>query len=612
MTDPRANPIAGNPCATRADIQRAVLDLHEPLLPHTSDGGARVRLGSFGAGFERSSAELEGFARPLYGAVPLTVGGGGFPHWDRVVDGLANGSDPDHPEYWGAVLRGADQRMVEQAAIGLTLAFCPDETWGRLDTRARQNLVAWLHGIFEHDPVGNNWQFFRVLVALGLERVDAPVDHDAVERSLTLLDTYRRGAHWYVDGDFDNVDYYVPMAFHTYGLMYAAANRLGLGDDRVAEEYRERAAGFADDFQWWFGPDGAAIAMGRSLTYRFATASFWGALAWADAEPDIGWGAARGHWLRHLRWWTDKPISDRDGVLSVGYGYDNRMLCESYNSAGSPYWAMKAFTGLAAPANHPFWTDPESDAPPTAVPITIPDIGWVVTRDDEQAVALIGRPGFDFDAPEQASAKYRKLAYSSAFALAGDCPDFFGRFSTDSMLALTDDDGNRRVRVGIDAAGTEDSMVWSTWRPFRDVRVDTVTWFVGESTAHSRIHRIRNGRAVSTVESGFAVGYEEDDVAPMTLRADLAPGTAAITGSDGTTLVHSSDAERAVAVENLATNAHLVHPRVAVPVLRKRLEPGDHLLTATVFASRSAEPPVLDDGIPPEARSLLDRISQAG
>ncbi len=609
MTDPRANPIAGNAFETKADAQRAVVDLYRPLLPHTSHGGARVRLGSFAAGFEQASAELEGFARPLYGAVPLTVGGGQFPHWDRVVAGLTHGADPAHAEYWGTVLRGGDQRMVEQAAIGLALAFCPDETWGQLDERARQDLTTWLHGIFEHDPVGNNWQFFRVLVSLGLERVGAPVDQDAVGRSIALLDTYRRGAHWYVDGDFDNVDYYVPMAFHTYAMMYAAANRQGLGDDAVAERYRERAATFASDFDRWFGPDGAAIAMGRSLTYRFATASFWGALAWADVEPEIGWGAAKGHWLRHLRWWNDKPISDRDGVLSVGYGYDNRTLCESYNSAGSPYWAMKAFAGLAAPDDHPFWSASESLAAPTDGPVSIPDIAWVVARDDEQAVALIGRPGFDFDAPEQASAKYRKLAYSSAFALAGDCPDFFGRYSTDSMLALTDDDGHRRVRLGIDDAGSEDGMVWSTWRPFRDVRVDTVTWFVGDTTAHGRIHRIRNDRAVSAVESGFAVGYHDDDVEPMSLAEGRPPGWASITGTDGTTLIRSDDPGRAAAVENLAVNAHLVHGRAAVPVLRSRLDPGEHVLTATVWAGRSSEPPPLVPEVPGAAQSLLDRIS---
>ncbi len=334
VDDPaRANPIAGNPFASRDDAARAVRDLYEPLRPHVSAGGARVRLGSFASVFEESTAELEGFARPLYGIVPLTVGGGVFEHWDRIADGLDAGTDPDSPEYWGPIPADNDQRMVEQAAIGLALAFCPDRVWDPLAPATRARLVRWLHGIFEHDPNPNNWQFFRVLVALGLERVGAPFDERQVAASLRLLDSYRTGDHWYVDGALANVDYYVPFAFHTYGLMYAAANDLGLGDDAWAAGFRERAAVFASDFQHWFAPDGAAVPFGRSLTYRFAMSSFWGALAWADVESDLSWGAVRGLAMRNLRWWTAQPISDRDGVLSVGYTYDNRRLSETYNSA---------------------------------------------------------------------------------------------------------------------------------------------------------------------------------------------------------------------------------------------------------------------------------------
>ena len=229
--DPRANPLARGPLQTRDDVARAVVDLYEPLLGHVSAGARVVRLGSFASVFEQSTAELEGFARPLYGIVPLTVGGYEFAHWERFAAGLDAGTDPQSVEYWGPVPGDNDQRMVEQAAIGLALAFCPEQAWEPLSAVARDRLVRWLHGIFEHDPNPNNWQFFRVLVALGLERVGAPFDGAKVTTSLDLLDSYRVGRHWYADGALANVDYYVPFAFHTYGLMYAAANDLGLGDD---------------------------------------------------------------------------------------------------------------------------------------------------------------------------------------------------------------------------------------------------------------------------------------------------------------------------------------------------------------------------------------------
>lgn len=635
-SDPRANPLAGNPLATRADVQRAARHLYEPLRAHTSTGGARVRLGSFGAVFDDAAAELEGFARPLWGLVPLAVGGGQFEHWERFAAGLAAGTDPESVEHWGPVAGGADQRIVEQAAIGVALAFYPEKVWEPLKPAARRNLVSWLSRAFEHEPPKNNWQFFRILVALGLERIGAGYDATAVRASLRRLDRYRRGEHWYVDGRLGNVDYYVAFAFHLYGLVYAAANDLGLGDDARAEEFRERAAGFASDFQHWFAPDGAAIPMGRSLTYRFAAASFWGALAWADVETDLSWGEVRGLCLRNLRWWADKPISDRDGVLSVGFAYDNRRLAEGYNSPGSPYWCMKAFAALAAPEEHPFWAAHEEGLPVLEAPVTLPDAGWVVARDDHQAVALVAQQATDLDLPEQGAAKYRKLAYSSVFGFSGDFADAVGVVLTDSMLALSDLEaphrvngvdaiseklssrlvltgtaGQRRVRLGSERAGVEDGMAWSTWRPWPDVRIDTVCVAV-DGTWHLRLHRVHTTRALHSIESGFALGFTPVLGKPDPASVEASARAAAFRTEHGTSAIVELGGGREPAVLPLAPNANLIKPHTAVPVLSRSLGVGDHRLASAVFGSPVDEPPDDPPCIPRAAEALLERLGEMG
>ncbi len=431
-----------------------------------------------------------------------------------------------------------------------------------------------------------------MLVALGLERVGVPFDAAKVTASLDLLDSYRVGEHWYADGSLANIDYYVPFAFHTYGLMYAAANDLGLGDDARASAYRDRAGTFAADVQHWFAPDGAAVPFGRSLTYRFAMASFWGALAWANVESELTWGAVRGLSMRNLRWWADQPISDRDGVLSIGYTYDNRRLSETYSSAGSPYWSMKAFAALAAPADHPFWTSDETVLAPLAAPVTIVDAGQVITRDADHAVIMNGRPAVAVDFPEQCAAKYRKFAYSSVFGFSGDVADMFGSVHTDSMLALTDAEGNRRVRLGIEAAGVEDAMTWSTWRPWPDVRVDSVCWAV-DASRHGRVHRIRSGRDLSGVESGFAIGL--DHPGDLASDANRTGGDRAVLATSlGVSAIVDVAAAGSVArrpiVRNLAVNASLVHPRTAIPALTGPLAAGDHTVACVVHATPRTEP----------------------
>ena len=73
------------------------------------------------------------------GLAPLGAGGGDFAHWHRFAEGLANGTDPAHPEYWGTV-NGRDQRMVELAALGFALALVPEKIWEPLDAPARGNV----------------------------------------------------------------------------------------------------------------------------------------------------------------------------------------------------------------------------------------------------------------------------------------------------------------------------------------------------------------------------------------------------------------------------------------------------------------------------------------
>jgi hypothetical protein len=606
-TDPRANPMAGNPLQSRDDLQQAVRDLVEPVVRNLSPGGARARLGSFGAAFPMRVAELEGYARPLWGIVPLVAGGGEFEHWDHWVEGLANGTDPDHPEHWGACEGGGpDQRMVEMAAIGFALAFVPERLWDPLTGRRRDQVVEWLRGIERYDPAPNNWQYFRLLVQLGLERVGVDVDQDARRRSTELIESYYRGDGWYHDGFAANIDYYVPFAFHTYGLTIAAS---GLGDRDAAARYVERAHRFAPDFRVWFDDEGGAVPLGRSLTYRFAQGSFWGALAMADEEA-LPWGEVRGLALRHLRWWSRRPISDRDGVLSVGYGYDNRAMCESYNSAGSPYWAMKAFMMLAAPADHPFWTTPESCASEAGT-TTIPQAGMVVGHEPGQAVALVAQPSQSWAFLEQTRAKYKKFAYSSRWGFSGELEALFGTTTTDSMLTLVDPaTDERQTRNAVVLAEVADGLAYARWYPFPDVRVDTVLF--GGAPWHGRIHRVETARRLDTTETGFALPREPVGFGGNGPGDKVDDGAASCASEHGrSTLVDLGEhPHRSGEVRSLAVNANVMAPHTAVPAVTGRLEPGIHVLSCAVGASRTAAvvEPARAPTVPPEATALLARM----
>lgn len=599
------NPMAGNPFASRADAARALADLSAPLMGHFSAGKGRLRLGPAGAHFHEAAADLEGLTRPLWGLAPLIAGGGHFEGIGDFVTGLANGSDPDHPDYWGPAA-DYDQRIVESAAIGFALALAPETFWEPLPETAKRNLAAWLVHSLSQTPAPNNWHFFHVLVSLGLDRVGVEYDRAIIEGDLDYLETLAMEEGWYRDGPGRRAEHYIPFAMHFYGLIHAALSTgHGARDAARAERFRQRARDFAPQIRLWYGDDGAALPYGRSLTYRFAHAGFWGALALADVEA-LPWAEIRGYWARNMRYWASLPIAERDGILGVGYGYSNLLMSESYNSPGSPYWAFKAFAPLALPESHPFWQAGEAPYRATAGVSRLTQPGMIRWEEPENVTVLTG--GQEVFPMRQGPEKYGKFAYSTryGFSVENDSRSFAtGPF--DSMLAFSVDGRHALVRESESDARIGADYLCSEWSPMAGVTVQT--WLLARPPWHLRIHRITTDRPVETVEGGFTI--RRTDLPPArSLPAPPAAGHAGAgslplaggrvevaTAEDLSVLIDLSPAPRRGRVLQAQPNTNVIFPRSWAPQLLTRLEPGTTWLACAACARAAT---LGDPGRPPE------------
>lgn len=598
-----ANPLHGNPLKTRADVEKALHDLFNPLLPFFSEGGARVRLDGAGAHFDRAAADLEGFARPLWGVTPLAAGGGAFDHWALYRNGLANGTDPDHPEYWGQV-NSTDQRMVELAAIGFTMRLLPHLVWEPLPQKAKDNLAAYLTHARQFDYADNNWKFFRVLVDLGLEECGVDFDRSLTEKYLEELDGFYLGDGWYRDGNVRRIDHYIPFAMHFYGLIYA---KLAKGDEKRVAAYKERAALFAKDIRHWFDDEGGTLAFGRSLTYRFACGGIWGALAFADLEA-LPWGEIKGQFLRHLRWWADKPIANRDGILSIGYGYPNLFMSEGYNSAGSPYWALKAFLPLALPEDHPFWTAEESAAMTDEEPVPLKHPGMVMMHTPGNVVGLSsGQQNWQMRAGTE---KYAKFAYASRYGFSVEVDErAYGMGAFDGVLALSDDNRHYRVREANEVAQIAGDTLFSRWKPWGDVTVET--WLMPANPWHIRVHRITTPRALHGTEGGFAIGRAD-------LNADEtidAAGRALARSATDLSAIVDLGGQREGRAHKAYPNTNLIVAKTIVPQLRDEIPAGTTTLVTAVLAlpaSVAAEGALRQLPSAPDIAALEDLFAREG
>ena len=308
------------------------------------------------------------------------------------------------------------------------------------------------------------------------------------------------------DGKGGHRDYYVPWAFHAYGLIFA---RYGADlHPGLAETFCERARLFAPQFARWFGADGAALPFGRSLTYRFAQGAFWAALAFSGTEA-LPWGTIRGLLARHLRWWLRQSIFDAQGKLVVGYGYPNPFMGEYYNSAGSSYWALKALLPLSLPEHHAFWQAKEAPLPEIEEPSFQSANDFLLTRDPVQGhVLMLNNHEAGQSFVRHAAAKYGKFAYSSGFSFSYPMKEgSLEEGGLDNTLAVSTDSHHWRSREKTVNRGRHGGSLYSRWSPWPDWDIET--WLVPALPGYVAIHRIQASVSAEAFAGGFSLAYRD-------------------------------------------------------------------------------------------------------
>ncbi|KAK6833984.1 hypothetical protein PG987_008678 [Apiospora arundinis] len=507
----------------RASVQQLLKTLLDPLEPFFSPLKSRVRCpGATAVRFDQTASEIEGICRPLWGLACLLAGGGEYHGTEWWVQGIKAGTDPESPEFWGYP-RDNDQRMVEMCPFGYALAVAP-QFWQSLNERERGNVEAWLgNSINEKNMPNTNWLWFRVFANLGLKKNGGKFSQDRLDSDIEHLNTFYRGDGWSNDGPegIHQMDYYSSsFAIHFLQLLYAKL--AGDEEPERAEEFKKRAQMAALDLVHYFDDEGRAIPFGRSVGYRFAMVSFWGALAYAGVElpAPLTWGMVKGIVLRHLRWWQTQPdIWSPSGTLTIGYSYPNMYMAKNYNSPGSPYWACLGFICLAVPPEHPFWTS-EEELPRDVIPKIkgLKHPGHIVSSLGGHCMLLSSGQACGYPM-KGTHAKYGSFAYSSAYGYS---------YALASQLGLSDDGGEywktRRASeyAGLETRGTDDDaganneitpVLVSVWKPFRDVTVRTTLVPPAEATPnwHLRAHRIEAaGREVMTADGSFAIRNQRE------------------------------------------------------------------------------------------------------
>ncbi len=459
---PAAAPIAPAVPAAYAQWQGRARELLRPLAALMRPGRADIPLPGRPSDHDAQADRLESFARPLLLAAlylqsepeseesetaPADDLRARLATWFRA--GLALGSDPASPEYWGPDAN-YHQHHVEMGLMAIALQLARADLWDPLPDAHRARLCAWFATARGGGIVNNNHLFMSAHILEFLGTVDAAhrTDRAVIDAHLDQLETMHRGGGWFEDGINQAYDHYNAFAFHFYGLLWTRLH--GRRDPARARRWRDWARLFLDDYQHFFAASGEHPAFGRSLAYRFnASAPF--ALAAAENAAALPPGRARRLCTRNLEFFLSRPIRDpRTGCLAPGFADVWPEIVESYSCPASPYWCAKGFAPLLLPPDHPFWTAPEEPLPAESSP------GFV--RVMPRAVGLVARglPGGEVELLNAGSMvsngqlrygawKWSKLSYRTATGFAYAFPEPT-TWSPDGALIARFDDGRQAGR----------------------------------------------------------------------------------------------------------------------------------------------------------------------
>jgi len=286
---------------------------------------------------------LEGFSRmfPLASAWLasgrpgiLKTSTGSMDIAQAFAEGLANGTDPGSPHYWGAV-RDYSPQLVESADIALGLWLSRDFVWKRLDPGVRAGVVQWLIGSLESEPFDGNWQLFPLLVHRSLKALGVDVGRwDArMDTSWEYFKSFQRGDGWFFDPP-NGFDYYNAWSIH-YALFWLRQMDPDLDPGFIAKAQAE----FAAFYKHLFGPQGHP-EMGRSVCYRMAAP-----VPLLTAQALAPHAVSRGEAMRALDLTWSVFIGRgaiADGTVTQGFCGADLSTLALYSGPASCLWSLRS------------------------------------------------------------------------------------------------------------------------------------------------------------------------------------------------------------------------------------------------------------------------------
>ncbi len=314
-------------------------------------------------------AEFEGLMRTMMAALPVFMENpdaqsNGLNLRDYYANQILMGTDPNSPLYWGRITdftkvngRMQYQQTVEGAALVINLMNSCEQIWDKFTPRQQQQVADLLSDYAHNLTIGHNWRFFNVLMLTFLKINGYAIDETVMKDHIQHLMSSYVGDGWYIDDT--NYDYYNAWGFHFYTPLwcrwYAYEH-----EPEIAAIIEKRNRDFVENWPRFFARDGRQLMWGRSIIYRFAASTAFGAHFLMN-NPILDPGFARRIASSNILQFVTCDELFVNGVPCLGYYGPFEPLVQFYSCGASPFWMAKVFVALTLPSSSPFWTAQENE-----------------------------------------------------------------------------------------------------------------------------------------------------------------------------------------------------------------------------------------------------------
>ena len=345
---------------------------------------------------------------------------------EYYVNQILLATDPKSPRFAGSlseIIKNhglmSYQQTVEGAALTISLMYSRKQIWDSYSKKDKDQIAAFLSDLAHNRSLGHNWRFFNVIMLTFLKINGYPIDETILKDHLQHIMAAYVGNGWYRDGQ--PFDFYNPWAFHLYGPIWCSWYGYEY-ETELAEIIEKRNNEFMKTYPYMFSRQGHQLMWGRSIIYRFAASSAFGAtFLLNNTTADSGWvrRIASGNILQFLT---------RDDVFynslpCIGYYRPFDPLVQSYSCSASPFWISKVYIALSLPADSPFWTAKENngewnDLGDRQKTVTLNGPGLTITLHGNAGTAEL-RPG----KVAKNNPNYNRLIYNTSFLWEDDSPE---------------------------------------------------------------------------------------------------------------------------------------------------------------------------------------------